>query len=485
MRHTVRRFAGVLSLAGVMILSAMALPVSGDDRPNIVLVYTDDLDTASMAQLGGIRQVMAEEGTSFARSFVSYSLCCPSRATALTGKYTHNHGVRHNVPPTGGEPEFRRLGADQSTLATWLTDAGYRTAFVGKYMNGYNDTYVPPGWNKWFARMGRYSAYRMNDNGTAVSYDPETEHDTDLYSRHSNDYITSVYEEEADRYIQNAADGRKPFFMLISTDAPHQPAVPPARHQGRFGDAALPRTPSFNERNVSDKPNWVRQMPPRTSGQIDRMERLYRGRLDSMLGVEDLLRSLVEKLEEGGELANTYIVFTSDNGYHMGQHRLPHGKRTVYEEDIAVPLMVRGPGVPAGGVRPHLVVNNDLAPTFADLASASAPGVDGRSLAPLLSADPPPVPSWRKRILVENWRSPTTTGTSPIPNFKAVRTGKMLFVRYASGERELYDLREDPYQLRSRNPAHPANVAAVTRLRAGLRRLQHCAEEACASAEGD
>ncbi len=483
MPTTIRRVAVTLSLAGLVTLSATALPASGDDRPNLVLVYTDDLDTASMAQLGGIRQVMAEEGATFARSFVSYSLCCPSRATALTGRYSHNHGVYHNVPPTGGEPEFRRLGADRSTLGTWLQDAGYRTAFIGKYMNGYNDTYVPPGWDKWFARMGRYTAYTMNDNGTTVSYDPATEHDTDLYARHSNDYITSVYEEEGDQFVDNAAGARKPFFVLISTDAPHQPAVPPTRHQGRFADAALPRPPSFDERNVSDKPEWVRHTPRLTARQIDRMERLYRGRLDSMLGVEDLLRSLVAKLAENGELANTYIVFTSDNGYHLGQHRLPHGKRTVYEEDIAVPLMVRGPGVPPGTVRPHLVVNNDLAPTFADLAGASAPGADGRSFAPLLTADPPPVPSWRKRILVENWRSPTVNGISPIPNFKAVRTGNMLYARYASGERELYDLRTDPHQLRSRKPGHPANRRPVKRLQAGLRALQHCAAEACASAE--
>ncbi|MDP8978625.1 MAG: sulfatase, partial [Actinomycetota bacterium] len=433
--------------------------------------------------LGGIRKIMSRQGARFARSFVSYSLCCPARATTLTGRYTHNHPVRHNVPPTGGEPEFRRLGADQSTLATWLRDAGYRTAFVGKYMNGYNDTYVPPGWNKWFARMGRYTNYKINDNGTEVSYDPEAEHDTDLYARHSNDYITSVYEEESDQFVANAADGRRPFFMMISTDAPHQPAVPPARHQGRFAKEPLPRTRSFNERNVSDKPNWLQRMPRLRKGQIDRMRRLYRGRLDSMLAVEDLLRSLVAKLDEAGELANTYIVFTSDNGYHMGQHRLRHGKRTVYEEDIGVPLMVRGPGVPAGAVRRHLVVNNDLAPTFADLAGASAPGVDGRSLAPLLTADPPPVPSWRKRILIENWRSPTVNGISPIPNFKAVRTGNMLFVRYASRERELYDLRTDPHQLRSRKHTHPANRRAVRRLARGLRGLHHCAGQGCVSAE--
>ncbi len=377
------------------------------------------------------------------------------------------------------------MGADRSTLGTWLQDAGYRTAFIGKYMNGYNDTYVPPGWDRWFARIGRYTAYMMNDNGTAVSYDPAAEHDTDLYARQSNDYMTSVYEEEGDQFVESAASARKPFFLLVSTDAPHQPAVPPARHQGRFADIPLPRPPGFDERNVRDKPEWVRQTPRLTSRQIDRMERLYRGRLDSMLGVEDLLRSLVARLTESGELANTYIVFTSDNGYHMGQHRLPHGKRTVYEEDIAVPLMVRGPGVPADSVRRHLVVNNDLAPTFADLAGARAPGADGRSFAPLLTADPPPVPSWRKRILVENWRSPTVDGTSRIPNFKAVRTRNMLYARYASGERELYDLREDPYQLRSRNPGHPANLRAVTRLREGLRGLQHCAGRTCARAEDE
>ena len=201
-----------------------------------------------------------------------------------------------------------------------------------------------------------------------------------------------------------------------------------------------------------------------------------------MLSVEDLLRDVVAELRATGELDNTYIFFTSDNGFHLGQHRMTQGKRTAYEEDIKVPLMVRGPGVPAGRALKHQVLNNDLAPTFARLAGVTPPSfVDGKSMVPLLGTSPPTVSNWRTGILTENWRTDAVGGKSDAPTYKALRTKNFSWVRYANGERELYDLRNDPYQLHSRDPSK--NRSLVRGYNNRLDRLATCDGAECRAAE--
>jgi arylsulfatase A-like enzyme len=244
----------------------------------------------------------------------------------------------------------------------------------------------------------------------------------------------------------------------------------------------LPRPPSFDEADVSDKPRFIRNLPRLSKNKVSNMRSLHQKRLASMLSVEDLLDDVVATLRRTGELDNTYIFFTSDNGFHLGQHRMTQGKRTAYEEDIRVPLMVRGPGVPADRALKHQVLNNDLAPTFAQLAGVRAPSfVDGKSMIPLLDGSPPMLGNWRTGILTENWRTAGQGGPSDAPTYKALRTQEKLWVSYVNAERELYGLRSDPYELSSRNPKE--NRRLVRGFNNRLDRLANCEGAGCRAAE--
>jgi N-acetylglucosamine-6-sulfatase len=448
-------------------------------RPNILFVLTDDMNFSDLRYMPKTRRLLADQGTRFTNAFVTNSLCCPSRATILRGQYSHNHKIWGNFLPIGGFQKFRDLGREKSTIAAWLDNPNnfadrvdYDTVLIGKYLNGYDDTtYVPPGWDRWHAYLGYYEAspttYRINENGRINSYDLSRIHDTDLFAR------------KAARFLRNTAGGA-PFFLYLSTNAPHTPAYVPNRHQGMFSDLPLPKPPSFDEADVSDKPAWVREKPRLTQDRVDYVRELYRKRLRSLQSVDEMVGRLVNVLRDTGELSNTYIVFTSDNGYHLGEHRL-EAKATAYEEAIRAPLLVRGPGVPRGVNRSQMALNNDFAPTFASWAGITPPNfVDGRSLRPLLSARPPS--SWRSALLVEHRRSNYEGPFARlVPNYDAVRTANHLYVEYKTGERELYDLGDDPYELRSRH--RTASSELKRRLASRLDELRGCAAAGCRSAE--
>lgn len=458
-------FASVVVL--VTVIGSVRSAAAAADQPNIVFVLTDDLDSHDMRYLDGLRSIMAKNGTTFQRAYVSDSVCCPSRATILRGQYPHNHGIKSNVAPTGGAEKFHDTMKDQSTVATWLNGAGYQTKFIGKYLNGYNQMYIPPGWDEWFGWLGEYDNKKVNDDGQVFEVQG---HDTDVFANQAVDFI------------DRASANPDPFFLNVWTRAPHQPAIPAPRYADRFRDTALPHPPSFDEADVSDKPRFIRDLPRLSDSKIKNMRSLHQDRLASMLSVEDLLRDVIAELKATGELSNTYIFFASDNGFHLGQHRMTQGKRTAYEEDIRVPLMVRGPGVPAGRALKHEVLNNDLAPTFAQLAGVTPPSfADGKSMVPLLGTSPPTVSNWRTAILTENWRTDAVGGTSDAPTYKALRTKNFSWVRYVNGERELYDLRNDPYQLHSRSPSK--NRSLVRGLNNRLDRLATCDGAECRAAE--
>lgn len=512
-----RRAVAIFALAGLTALAGTWLSRGGGEglpaaraatvppaRPNIILVLTDDLDLnlGTLEQLPSLKAMLAEQGVTFTHMFVSESLCCPSRSSIQRGQYVHNHQVLGNSPPEGGFEKFHALGEDQSTIGTWLQAAGYRTGLMGKYLNGYPDTvaptYVPPGWDEWDspAAGNPYSEfnYTLNENGILVAYGSQPE-----------DYLTDVLSGKAASFIQQAPADSRPFFLYVATYAPHQPATPAPRYADAFPGAKAPRLPSYNEADVSDKPAWVQAHPLLTPAQEARMDALYRRRLQSMLAVRDLVGHLLDTLQATGQLDHTYIFFTSDNGYHIGEHRLRAGKLTAYEEDIRVPLFVRGPGMPAGAVRGEFVGNVDLAPTFAALAGAAVPDfVDGRSLVPLLvgaAAEP-----WRGAFLVEQEEvyfagSPTpTTVADPallepldpfelamasaarpsgqgIPAYSALRTPTHTYVVYSTGERELYDLRADPYELT--NIVKSADPVLIARLEAWLDAYRQCHGAGC------
>jgi arylsulfatase A-like enzyme len=457
---------GTLGTGDGLLGENQRVEAQSDSRPNIVFIMTDDLDERSMEKLGGIRNVMGSNGTTFQNAYVTYSLCCPSRATILRGQYPHNHDIIGNASPEGGALKFRKLERDKSTIATWLHDAGYRTKLIGKYMNSYIGIWVPPGWDEWYAlKQGTGPYGEVNENG----------HWTTL-----GGHSAYVFADKASDFIKRSSDSGEPFFLMLNSVAPHNPPEVDPRYQDKFTTTPLPQPDNFNEPDVSDKPEWIRSNSKLSQTAIDRIQREYRNRLRSMLSVEDLIRQTIATLQETRELDNTYIFFTSDNGYHLGNHRLGLGKRAPYEEDIGVPLMVRGPGVPAGEVRQELVLNNDFAPTIADLAGASTPPfVDGRSFAPLLTGSEPYAS--RSAFLEEGWFT-EDTNTQP-PTHKGLHTQDHMFVEYNTGEHELYDLKADPYQLQSLPQAD--NQQLYSQMQSRLDALEACKEAICRANEWD
>ncbi len=465
---TLRSFA-LLLIAGSVPAFAFAkrAPAAAPARPNIVYIVSDDQDLASVAYMPRVQALLAAKGVTFTNAFLTTPNCCPSQTSMLTGKYAHNHQILFNIPPLGGFEKFRSLGGERSTIATWLHDAGYLTGRVGKYLVGYPEgsTYVPPGWDEWqstYEGFSSYYNYSLNENGTVVRY-----------GNAPSDYMTDVLTRKALAFIDRAeANDAQPFFLVFSPTAPHSgslpngPPTPAPRHIGAFAHLSAPRPPSFNEADVSDKPPVIQNLPLLSGAQIAAIDQEYRARLESLLALDEGIERIVQHLAARGELKNTYIVFTSDNGYHLGQHRLRNGKAQIYEEDIRMPLIVRGPGVPAGVTRDEYALNIDFAPTFAQLGGATPTDfVDGRSLVPLLGRRrlrPRLRPQqWRDDFLVELWRPAAQGGdevralrtrdafrSGPTPA-RAGAPGPAIYVEYRSGARELYDLFRDPYQLES------------------------------------
>jgi len=466
------------------------------DRPNIVFILTDDLDFASTQKMPQITSLLADQGISFEEAFVSHSVCCPSRATALTGLYDHNHHVLSNQPPDGGFEKFVSEGHEENTIAVSLQEAGYQTAFFGKYLNGYpagDPTHVPPGWDEWYGKLDvrKLYNYGINENGEEVSYGNQTE-----------DFFTDVLSGQATDFAQRAAPDPRPFFMYVAPTAPHGPATPAERHKGAFSEEEPPRPPSFNEEDISDKPSQIQNAERISEEEASTIDDYYRQRLESMLAVDEMVGALVEELEAAGELDNTYIFFTSDNGFEQGEHRVQFGKNRPYEESARVPLFVRGPGVAVGAKMERLALNTDLAPTFADLADASFPA-DGRSLKPLLGGEDPS--SWRSSVLFEKLELQESGeeekdeakdkkgkgkekkgpggqgGPGGSSRFQAVRTETHKYVEHNNGETELYDLRADPYELD--NIYESADPSLLEDLKARLEALRSCSEEGCREAE--
>jgi N-acetylglucosamine-6-sulfatase len=291
-----------------------------------------------------------------------------------------------------------------------------------------------------------------------------------------------VIGDKAVKFVREAHASDKPFFLWYGTHAPHSPALIPPRDKDRVGTWSAYNPPNFNERDVSDKPPWVRRQPLLSSAQQRNLKQKRQERLTSMLAVSRNLARLKKQLRDSGELSNTYLILTSDNGYHLGLHRLGAGKRTAYNEEARVPLAVSGPGVPSGGVR-HMVLNTDLAPTIADLAGVS-PGItpDGRSFAPLLSAGRSGLApdQFRRRFMEENWHTNAVPGAVVPPTNRAVISSLYVYNRYVTGEKEYYNLSRDPYELESKR----VSGTYKDNLNSLWMRLRDCRGLDCQRAEG-
>jgi N-acetylglucosamine-6-sulfatase len=468
--HLLARACWLLA-AVVLTIAAQAQAQPWARPPNIVFVLSDDEDLGIHASMPKVKALVEDQGAVFESFFTTYPLCCPSRASILRGQYPHNTLVLGNLPPEGGFDTFRRLRLEDSTIATWLQAAGYRTAFYGKYLNGYSETDAPPpGWDEWHAANndGYFNVnYKLNENGKIVAYGGAPE-----------DYLTDVIAGKAAGHIRRFAAEGRPFFLYVATFAPHSPYNPAPRHKGMFKDAALPRPPSFNEADVSDKPGFIQELPLLSEDEIAEITTHHRQRLECLQAVDELVETLVDVLKDTGELERTYLVYASDNGFHLGEHRMKEGKDTAYEQDIRVPLAVRGPGIPKGRKVSGMALNIDLAPTFAAWVGIRAPEfVDGRSLMPLL--DDPSLP-WRRSFLIQRLGLESDERLKPA-NALAIRTLRHTYIAYNNGEREMYDLETDLYQLESIEPT--ADEALIDALATRLTGLRACRGQACRDLE--
>ncbi|HEY6637743.1 MAG TPA: sulfatase [Solirubrobacterales bacterium] len=432
-------------------------------RPNVVLINTDDMNESDLFVMRKTLALLGAHGTTFRNSYVSYPLCCPSRATQLTGQYAHNHGVLT-------DQRFTDLDS-WNTLAVWLKRAKYRTAMVGKYLNGYgvlNPREIPPGWRQWFALTGgteqqRYG-FGLNENGKVH-----------FYNRKPANYIDYVLGAKVNGLLKAWAPSPKPFFLYYNPNNPHgekdtpiwstRDPEPAPQYLGHFGDIQAPRYPNFDEPNVSDKPQQVREIPRLSDRDIADIDRRYRGRLESLLSVDDEIKKIVGLVRKYGDKRKTFFIFTSDNGLEMGAHRIEF-KDYLYEEGERVPLIIRGPGVPQNTTRDQLVANIDLAPTIVALAKAR-PGrvMDGINLLPLTQN---PGVEANRSILFE----------SVDLDIYGVRRGPWSYNRYSDGEDELYELDSDPYQL-TNVADDPALESLKASLAADLARLRSCSGATC------
>ena len=452
---------------------------AADSIENIAFILADDLDWATFEQVSRLAALPAQ-GTTFANTVVTDSLCCPSRVSILRSQYVHNHNVVSNrLDSGGGWPTFNALGLENDCLPVWLTGVGVRTALIGKYLNEYPNggppTYIPPGWSEWVVPVTQGPAYTgydytLNENGTLVSY-----------GRAPEDFLGDVLIDRAVSFIETTST---PFYLQLSLMNPHNPSPVAPRHKGSGAELEIPRSPAFNARSTGEPP-WRADLPGIGKKRLNRLDAAWRQRVASSQTVADAVEAVTDALTRAGKLETTLIVVGSDNGYHAVNRRLPAGKRTPYREDTVVPLVFIGPGVPVGATVNALTSTIDLGPTFAELMGAATPEwADGRSLTPFL--DGPAGSGWRTGILSESLGDsapgdPDYQTLRP-PKFAALRTPEWLYVEYLDGERELYALIADPYEVR--NVIDAVDEATLAPLQAQLAALRDCAGPTCRTADG-
>jgi N-acetylglucosamine-6-sulfatase len=484
-------------LAGALACAALALPAAGQTpvtgqspgKPNFLVITTDDQTLEQMRALPKTERFIGRKGTEFRQALVTTPHCCPSRATHLTGQYAHNHGILSNKH---GYPSFVEPG---NVLPVWLQRAGYKTAHLGKFLNGYEKavgpiTTVAPGWDEWatLLKPRRYLDYELQVNGDSVPYGEER-----------RDYLTNVLTKRAGRLISSFGAGEDPFYVQLDHYAPHSGAGDLSGECGKFSGAErgpferysnrqLPKPDSFNEREIEDKPLFVQRRVRIGKGGKERMRESYRCALASLGSVDQGVKDLMELLAEEGLLENTVVIFTSDNGFFYGEHRIPGSKTLPYEESVHVPLLVRMPRSLTGDERVrevnHTVANIDLAPTILDLAGAEpcAEGgdcrtMDGRSLVPLLEGRNN-FPSDRA-VVLELTQGKDTVKPTLSCSYQGFRTDRTLYVEHTSVPRpsdrlcrdalevESYDRRTDPFELE--------NLGENAALAARLDALRNCA----------
>jgi len=452
-------------------------------QPNVVLVQVDDLSLkvmrSTIRQRGKFVPVMpktkkliGDKGTSFTRFYANSPICAPSRASMLSGLSTHNHGMRINAFPYGYNA-WQGTPRESSNLATWLDGAGYRTSHIGKFMNGYTaDSPIPPGWDNWITSVNNvgapYYAHNLNVNGEIIGPigawpDPDPR---DCLQRippaagactHANDVHTAYAAKE----IRDASDSGEPFFLQLDLNAPHDDGrrklgpEPPTRY--RHLVSRVRANLDMDDRvGNGNKPYFVRDLPKMTPEIRSAMRIRFKNEVATMRAVDDSIGRIVSTLRSTGELSNTYVAFFSDNGFFQGEHRIAYGKFLPHEPSTRQPLVVRGPGIPAGSKTPVLASTVDIAPTVMSwVGGKPASRVDGGSVKRF--AEKPELRSDRVALLEgfngrgNDYPGPFFDGlgnSDPnqalVLNYTGFVAGRWKYIRYYYGDEELYDLKRDP-----------------------------------------
>lgn len=492
-------------------------------RPNFLVIEADDMRTDELRWMPNVRRYLADRGLTFENSFAPYPLCCPSRASFLTGKYAHNHQVLNHTPPWG----FASFD-DSVTLATRLQEGGYATALVGKYLNGYGKQavhgtdrssleYVPPGWTAWYAGSdhvwGPGELYRGQPmHGSTYAYFDFTQNIDGRLHNYEGEYSTDVLAEQTRELITRFGAEQQPWFIWFTPVAPHfgtprEPDDPvasvrfdgrttkwktPARPdwvKGRF-DAEIthaPGTPPTGsaEADVSDKPRWVRKLPELTDAEKDAVTVLSRERAEALFVLDKQIGATLQTLRRTGQYDRTVLAFTSDNGYYLGEHRKRQGKIELHEPSLRVPFLISGPGI-GHGRRFDPITTVDLAPTFAALAGIGPmPGADGVDLTRVITHGDR---GWIRPVVTEGMMNEYPTpaegdehGFDSALNTGGLRLGRWKLTEYSTGESELYDLATDPLELENL-AGDPAFAAVLAQMQELWFRYKGCAGAACSAA---
>ncbi|XP_046573863.1 N-acetylglucosamine-6-sulfatase-like [Haliotis rubra] len=490
-------------LCGILATLYMVNSVTGKP-PNIVFILTDDQDSeiGGMTPMVKTKKLIANEGMTFDNMFVATPVCCPSRSSIFTGKYLHNHlAINNSVAGNCSSPDFQKT-QEINAFPVFMKQQGYSTFFAGKYLNLYGEDttggvqHVPPGWDSWVGLVGNsvYYNYNLSINGTRETHG----------SNYTEDYLTDVIHRRGMEFLsyQNADT---PFFMMLSTPACHEPWTSAPQYEDHFSDIVAQRTGSYNVHG-KDK-HWIidQAITPIPNDTATYIDGIYRNRWRTLMSVEDMVEDVVSTLLKKFGLDNTYIFYSSDNGYHIGQFSLPMDKRNLYEFDVRVPLLVRGPGIRPRSVNKENVLNIDFAATFMDLAGATIPDyIDGRSIVPLLH-DNAKLP-FRQHFLTEyhGESARINPGCDQLDNqgiawchtyahcqCEDAWNNTYTCIRYSDGQQhykyceiadndnfvEMYDLESDPYEFM--NIAKTADPDLVNQLKTNLAQLSQCVGASC------
>lgn len=529
---------GCLFTAALVLLLYPAMPAKAATRPNFVVIQTDDQPlqqfTGTWIGMNGRQRpimpntlkLVRNKGVDFRQYVTPFPLCAPSRASLLSGQYAQNHGVVRIGGPRGGWDGYRSNRIHDENIGVWLQRAGYRTMHFGKFINFYGgldepaESEVPPGWDHWVSdatdnSTREFYGYRQNVNGVLTPrigypwYDQIAGKDPlgcpGLGLAHCDYHTDSMSIQAAEQIRQS---GSRPFYLQLDYHTPHGDSRPPAGPEPavRHYDTAIktpgPTPPGYNEADVSDKPWFLRDETPRlTQGEVNQLGTEHRKAVEALRSVDDGVRRIIATLRQTGKLANTYVIFTSDNGFFLGQHRIHRGKLLPYEPALRVPMAIRGPGIKPRTVSREIVANQDIAPTVLRLAGARAGSrLDGRSMAPFWKR---PKRKSRRPILLSSYQAAThlipgdypedpvvIAGTSgkrggahssakaANQNYVGIRIGPYKYVEYEAGEGELYVLRNDPHELRNRF-GQPGYERIQRYLARQLKRLRGCSGASC------